>query len=117
MIASVSTDPAQFVDPTTLIFVYTPVQDPSVYAGVWAEFLDHLATATGKSVDFFLVQSNAAQIEAMRAGRLHIAGFNTGSNPLAVARAGFRPFAMMASNDGAFGYEMEVIPYPGHRFG
>jgi phosphonate transport system substrate-binding protein len=59
------------------------------------------------------VQSNAAQIEAMRAGRLHIAGFNTGSNPLAVACAGFRPFTIMASLDGSFGYEMEIITYPG----
>jgi phosphonate transport system substrate-binding protein len=64
-------------------------------------------------VQFFPVQSNAAQIEAMRAGRLHIAGFNTGSNPLAVACAGFRPFAMMAAEDGSFGYEMEIITYPG----
>jgi len=64
-------------------------------------------------VQFFPVQSNAAQIEAMRAGRLHIAGFNTGSNPLAVACAGFRPFAMMASADDSFGYEMEIITYPG----
>jgi phosphonate transport system substrate-binding protein len=64
-------------------------------------------------VQFFPVQSNAAQIEAMRAGRLHVAGFNTGSNPLAVACAGFRPFTMMAAEDGSFGYEMEIITYPG----
>ena len=49
----------------------------------------------------------------MRSGRLHIAGFNTGSNPLAVNCAGFRPFTMMASEDGSFGYEMEIITYPG----
>jgi phosphonate transport system substrate-binding protein len=49
----------------------------------------------------------------MRAGRLHVAGFNTGSNPIAVACAGFRPFAMMAAEDGSFGYEMEIISYPG----
>ena len=54
----------------------------------------------------------ALAIEAMRAGRLHIAGFNTGSNPLAVACAGFKPFTMMASADGSFGYEMEIITYP-----
>jgi len=59
------------------------------------------------------VQSNAAQIEAMRSGRLHIAGFNTGSNPLAVNCAGFNPFTMMAAKDGSFGYEMEIITYPG----
>jgi phosphonate transport system substrate-binding protein len=62
---------------------------------------------------FFPVQSNAAQIEAMRSGRLHISGFNTGSNPLAVACAGFRPFTIMAADDGSFGYEMEIITYPG----
>jgi phosphonate transport system substrate-binding protein len=113
MIADIPTDPADLVDPDVLIFAYTPVEDPAVYAEVWSEFLDHMAEATGKSVEFFPVQSNAAQIEAMRAGRLHIAGFNTGANPLAVACAGFRPFAMMAANDGAFGYEMEIITYPG----
>ena len=68
---------------------------------------------TGKKVQFFPVGNNAAQIEAMRAGRLHIAGFNTGSNPLAVACAGFRPFTIMAAKDGSFGYEMEIITYPG----
>jgi phosphonate transport system substrate-binding protein len=55
------------------------------------------------------VQSNAAQIEAMRAGRLHVAGFNTGSNPIAVNCAGFVPFAMMASKNNEYGYEMEII--------
>ncbi|NNU80343.1 phosphate/phosphite/phosphonate ABC transporter substrate-binding protein [Halovulum dunhuangense] len=113
LIADIPTDPAQLVDPDTLIFAYTPVEDPAVYAEVWQGFLDHMAELTGKNVQFFPVQSNAAQIEAMRAGRLHVAGFNTGSNPLAVACAGFRPFAMMAAADGSFGYEMEIITYPG----
>jgi phosphonate transport system substrate-binding protein len=45
----------------------------------------------------------------MRSGRLHVAGFNTGSNPIAVSCAGFVPFAMMAYQDGSFGYEMEII--------
>jgi len=113
LVADIPSDPAEHVDPDTLIFAYTPVEDPAVYREVWAEFLDHMAEVTGKDVQFFPVQSNAAQIEAMRAGRLHVAGFNTGSNPIAVACAGFRPFAMMAGNDGSFGYEMEVITYPG----
>jgi phosphonate transport system substrate-binding protein len=112
LIADIPTDPAELVDPGTLIFAYTPVEDPAVYAEVWQGFLDHMSEVTGKNVQFFPVQSNAAQIEAMRAGRLHVAGFNTGSNPLAVACAGFRPFAMMAAEDGSFGYEMEIITYP-----
>ena len=58
---------------------------------------------------FFPVESNAAQLEAMRSGRLHVAGFNTGSNPIAVSCAGFVPFAMHAKDDGSYGYEMEII--------
>ncbi|WP_027283752.1 phosphate/phosphite/phosphonate ABC transporter substrate-binding protein [Rubritepida flocculans] len=109
LVADTPTDPRQQVDPPTLIFAYTPVEDPAVYRRVWQEFLDHMQRVTGRRVQFFAVQNNAAQIEAMRSGRLHIAAFNTGSTPLAVNCAGFRPFAMMASRDGAFGYEMEII--------
>lgn len=113
LIADIPSNASDWVDPNTLIFAYTPVEDPAVYAEVWAGFLEHMEEVTGKRVQFFPVQSNAAQIEAMRAGRLHVAGFNTGSNPIAVACAGFRPFAMMAAADGSFGYEMEIITYPG----
>ncbi|ASP19263.1 phosphate-import protein PhnD [Antarctobacter heliothermus] len=112
LIADIPTDAADQIDPDTLIFAYTPVEDPAVYKTAWADFLEHLEAETGKDVMFFPVQNNAAQIEAMRSGRLHIAGFNTGSNPLAVNCAGFRPFTIMAAPDGSFGYEMEIITYP-----
>ncbi|MFC2991031.1 phosphate/phosphite/phosphonate ABC transporter substrate-binding protein [Halomonas tibetensis] len=113
LVADAPTDESQWADPSTLVFAYTPVEDPAVYAEVWADFLAHMEEVTGKNVQFFPVQSNAAQLEAMRAGRLHVAGFNTGSNPIAVNCAGFVPFTMMASEDGSFGYEMEIITYPG----
>lgn len=113
LVADAPKDSKQWADPSVLIFAYTPVEDPAVYAKVWEGFLRHMEKATGKKVQFFPVQSNAAQIEAMRAGRLHIAGFNTGSNPLAVNCAGFVPFAMMARADNSFGYEMEIITHPG----
>lgn len=109
LLADVPEDPADLLNPDTLIFAFTPVEDPAVYRDVWAGFLTHLEEVTGKPVSFFAVDSNAAQLEAMRAGRLHVAGFNTGSVPFAVNVAGFHPFAMMAFDDGSFGYEMEII--------
>ncbi len=109
LVADVPLDPDQWVDPDTIIFSYTPVEDPAIYAKVWDGFIKHMAQVTGKKVVFFPVQSYAAQYEAMRSGRLHIAGVNTGGNPVAVNCAGFVPFAMMASADGSFGYEMEII--------
>ena len=109
MVADAPTDAKQLIDPPTLIFAYTPVEDPAVYAKVWDGFVKHMEKVTGKKVVFFPVQSNAAEIEAMRSGRLHIAGFNTGSNPIAVNCAGFVPFAIMGTQNGQFGYEMEII--------
>jgi phosphonate transport system substrate-binding protein len=109
MVADAPTDAKQLLDPPTLIFAYTPVEDPAVYAKVWDGFVKHIEKVTAKKVVFFPVQSNAAEIEAMRSGRLHIAGFNTGSNPIAVNCAGFVPFAIMGTQNGQFGYEMEII--------
>jgi len=112
LVADLPTDSSRWRDPRVLIFAYTPVEDPALYSQVWDEFISHLEALTGKEVRFFPVQSNAAQLEALRAGRLHIAGFNTGSTPVAVNCAGFVPFAMMAAEDGSFGYEMEIITFP-----
>jgi phosphonate transport system substrate-binding protein len=109
MVADPAAGPPLRLDPERLIFAYTPVEDPAQYREVWRGFLEHVAREVGREVLFFPVQSNAAQIEAMRAGRLHIAGFNTGSVPLAVNCAGFIPRVMMAEADGSYGYEMEVL--------
>ena len=99
----------EWINPETIVFSYTPVEDPSVYAKVWEDFVNHMSKVTGKKVTFLPVQSYAAQVEAMRSGRLHVAGINTGSNTVAAACAGAVPFGMMAKNDLSYGYEMEII--------
>src|SRR6476659_330256 len=109
LVADAPADPKKLADPPTLIFSYTPVEDPAVYQKVWDGFIKHMEKTTGKKVAFFPVQSNAAQYEAMRSGRLHVAGVNAGGNALAVNCAGYVPFAMMAARDNSFGYEMEII--------
>ncbi len=109
LVADAPTDPKLLLNPPTLIFAYTPVEDPALYSKVWDGFLRHLEKVTGKKVVFYPVQSNAAEIEAMRSGRLHIAGVSTGPTPIAVNCAGYVPFAIMGTQNGTFGYEMEII--------
>jgi hypothetical protein len=65
-----------------LVFSYTPVEDPAVYENVFADFIAHLGKITGKRIRWFPAESYAAQVEAMRSGRLHIAGVATGSHAL-----------------------------------
>jgi phosphonate transport system substrate-binding protein len=109
LVADLPLDESQWADPDTIIFSYTPVEDPAVYAKVWDDFIDHMAKMTGKKVVFFPVQSYAAQYEAMRSGRLHVAGVNTGGNPVAVNCAGLVPFTSMSKDGKVVGYEMEII--------
>lgn len=108
LVADAPEDPSKLVNPDTLVFAYTPVEDPAIYKDIWAPFLAHLEEVTGKDVRFFAVQSNSAEVEAMRSGRLHIGGFSTGPTPFAVNLAGAVPFALMGSEDGRFGYTLQV---------
>ena len=94
----VADTPAKTINPSVLLFAYTPGEDPALYPATWNGFLRHLEGAVMRPVRFYAAQSNIAQIEAMRAGRLHIAAFGTGAVPLAVNCAGFVPFAIMGGD-------------------
>src|SRR5690606_26517100 len=50
LVADPPTDPADFRDPSTLVWSYTPVEDPALYANTFKPFTDHLETCLGKSV-------------------------------------------------------------------
>ena len=109
LVADPPKDPAKLVSPDPLIFTYAPVEDPAVYEGAWGDFLKHVEKVTGKKTKYFGLQNYAAQIEAMRSGRLHISAFSTGSVVYAVNLAGGVPFAIMRDAKGPSGYHLIVI--------
>jgi phosphonate transport system substrate-binding protein len=109
LVADVPTDQAKWRDPSTLVWAYTPVEDPAVYANVFKPFTDHLEKCVGKRVVYYPVQSNSAEIEAMRSGRLHFAGFSTGPTGFAVNLAGAVPFAAKGTAEGPQGYRLLAI--------
>lgn len=109
LVADTPSDKSKLLDPDTLIFSYTPVEDPSVYENVFVEFMDYVTKKTGKKVKWYGAQSYAAQVEAMRSGRLHVAGISTGPTVFAVNLAGYVPVAIMGKADGRFGYKLQLI--------
>ncbi len=109
MVADVPTDPKKWRDPSTIVFTYTPVEDPAVYENIFKPFTTYLAKCLDKKVVFYQVQSNAAEIEAMRSGRLHVAGFSTGPTAFAVNLAGAIPFAVKGTEKEFQGYNLIVI--------
>ena len=110
LLADPPKDKSKLVSPDTLVFTYAPVEDPAVYENVWADFLKHLEKITGKKTKYFGLQHYAAQIEAMRSGRLHVSGFATGATVYAVNLAGAVPVAIMKDvKGGPAGYHLVVI--------
>ena len=109
LVADTPTDPAKQKDPSTLVWAYTPVEDPAVYANVFKPFTTHLEQCVGKKTIYYPVQSNSAEIEAMRSGRLHFAGFSTGPTGFAVNLAGAVPFAAKGVGDQVRGYNLLAI--------
>jgi len=109
LVADVPTDSKKWKNPSTIVFTYTPVEDPAVYENIFKPFTTYLSKCLDKKVVFYQVQSNAAEIEAMRSGRLHVAGFSTGPTAFAVNLAGAIPFAVKGTAKEFQGYNLIVI--------
>ena len=110
LVADAPKDPSKWRDPATLVWAYTPIEDPAVYANAFKPFTEHLEKCVvGKRIVYFPVQSNAAQIEAMRSGRLHFTGVSTGPTGFAVNLAGAVPFAAQGTGDQVLGYNLLAV--------
>ena len=109
LVADVPKDPKKWRDPSALVWAYTPVEDPAIYANVFKPFTDFLEKCVNKKIIYYPVQSNSAEIEAMRSGRLHFAGFSTGPTGFAVNLAGAVPFAAKGLGDEVRGYNLLAI--------
>jgi phosphonate transport system substrate-binding protein len=101
--------PAKTRDPSVIVFAYTPVEDPAVYENAFKPFTEYLGKCISKRVVYYPVQSNSAEIEAMRSGRLHVAGFSTGPLGFAVNMAGAVPFAAKGTAAGPQGYHLIML--------
>jgi len=101
-------DESELIDPDTLVFTVAPTDDPAAYEDTYEPMIENLEAETGRDVDYFTVDSYAAQVEAMRAERLHIGRFATGNTPFAVNLADSVPFAIPL-DDGLFGNRIWVV--------
>ena len=116
LVADAPTDPKKWKNPSTIVFTYTPVEDPAVYENVFKPFTTYLSQCLNKKVVFYQVQSNAAEIEAMRSGRLHVGGFSTGPTAFAVNLAGAVPFGIKGTEKEFQGYNLIVIVKAGSPY-
>lgn len=110
MLADAPTETGDLRDPQTLVWAYAPIEDPSIYARLFKPFTLHLEECVGRQIVYYPVQSDLAQVRAMRSGRLHFAGFSTGATVQAVRTAGAHPFAAKGNAQSSIrGYKSVAI--------
>jgi phosphonate transport system substrate-binding protein len=109
LVADLPADPSRWRNPDTLVWAFAPIEDPAVYAQLFRPFTQHLSSCLDRQIVYYPVQSVAAEIGAMRAGRLHFAGFSTGPTVEAVNTAGAVPFAAKGQKGEVRGYHLIAI--------
>jgi phosphonate transport system substrate-binding protein len=109
LVADTPKNPKELLDPEVLTFSYIAGEHAEEEGKDWKKWCDDLAKATGKQVKYLPFTKTDDQLKAIREGRLHIAGLNTGSVPAAVDECGFVPLCTLGRDDGSFGYSMLLI--------
>lgn len=110
----------KFLDPAELAFTVVVLDNPEQAEKQWKPFIDHLAKVTGKPVKYLKqiddpsgekvpLDGTEQQLDAIKAGKLHVTAVNTGLVPGAVNQAGFVPLFCPADADGKFAYRMNLI--------
>ena len=109
LVADPPKNPKDFLDPAGLTFSYIPGEHPENQKKIWRKWCDDLAKATGKRVEYLPIAKVEDQLNALKEGRLHVAGLNTGAVPTAVDDCGFVPLCTLGRDDNSFGYSMLLI--------
>lgn len=109
MVADAPKDAAAQIDPETLVFSVLG-DNTDKEKQVFRDFVVHLEKATGKKVELDIwPDSFESQVQAIRRGDVHLVALSTGSVSAGVNRGGAVPFAVIANDEGKFGYHIEVI--------
>jgi phosphonate transport system substrate-binding protein len=109
LVADAPSDAAELIDPNPLVFSYVAGESAAEDAGLWAGFVEHLSQATGRPVDYLQLSDIEQQLQALKEGKLHVTGLNSGSVPGAVNSCGFVPVCTYGTDEREAGYRMLII--------
>lgn len=111
MVADAPKDAALQVDPETLVFNVLG-ENSDEEKKTFQDFVTHLEKATGKKVALDIWPESYSfdnQLQAVRKGDVHLVALSTGSVSAGVNRGGAVPFAVIANDEGKFGYHVELV--------
>jgi phosphonate transport system substrate-binding protein len=113
LVADPPANAADLLNPETLTFAYIPSGEENArLQQTWQGFLAFLSNRIGTPVTYLQLASQEEQLEALKEGRLHLAGLNAGNVPVAVNDCGFIPLCTIGRETGIAGYAMQIIVPP-----
>ncbi|HEX8525107.1 MAG TPA: phosphate/phosphite/phosphonate ABC transporter substrate-binding protein [Tepidisphaeraceae bacterium] len=101
-------DAKSALNPEKLVFSYV-AEESEQYREAFADLVKHISQVTGKPAEYAVYNSPEEELLALRDGKLHVAGLNTGVVPIAVNLCGFVPVWSLATQEGVNTYHMEII--------
>jgi phosphonate transport system substrate-binding protein len=112
LIADAPKDPKQQVSPDKLVFAFIASDTADAERSAWKDLVDKLSKKTGKQAEIVAYKTSDDEIQALREGKLHVAGFNTGNVQVAVNTAGLVPFCTLGADDGSIvsNYCQIIVP-------
>ncbi len=108
LLADPPSDPKALLDPETLVLAHYVDADAETQAVNWEGLEAHLAKATGKQVHRQEYRNTSDDVEAVKAGRIHLVALHAADAPYLVNNAGLVPFAVLGTKDGAHGNRLDI---------
>ncbi|MGD9724102.1 MAG: PhnD/SsuA/transferrin family substrate-binding protein [Pirellulales bacterium] len=112
LLADPPTDPAQCLDPETIVLAHYEGDDDDVQRIDWEAFQAHLAKATGKKVEAQEYFNSSDDTAAVKAGKIHVVALHAADTPYLVNNAGFIPIAVVGTEAGASGNHLVIAVRP-----
>lgn len=109
LVANLPKDSSRWKNPDTILYANSPLEDPAVHEKLMQPFMQYMQQCSGKKFRYYTVLSNAAAVEAMRSGRMHMGNFSTGDTAFAVNLAGAVPIAVRGDGNGPQGMHLIAI--------
>ena len=109
LVADPPKNPSLFRNPETIVFSFTPTENPDLLEKMFARFTKYLGQCIDKKVEYLKTYSYTEEIEAMREGKLHVGAFATGQAAFAVNVAGAVPFGVKGDSKRFHGYNLLFI--------
>ncbi|HEY2828269.1 MAG TPA: phosphate/phosphite/phosphonate ABC transporter substrate-binding protein [Pirellulales bacterium] len=112
LVADAPKDAAQQISPNKLMFAFIGSDTADSERSAWKDLVDALSKRTGKQVEMVAFKNSDDEIQALREGKLQVAGFNTGNVQVAVNTAGLVPFCTLGLDDGSIvsNYSQIIVP-------